>query len=180
MIIAGVTGAIIPQTNASDQVEGILAASGLDHVFTSWWFAALLIPILLSLIVVVLDQFRQFRKRWSRRLDEKHFANAPYRLTFERELRADASAGSAIRRYRRAGLLGSPLFHSGLLLVVVAGCLRAAFGVEAVVDLVEGEVLAADHENWVRQWPGVFAAPMHLDDPLTLNRVEISRYEGGR
>ena len=79
----------------------------------------------------------------------------------------------------RLGLLGSPLFHVGLLCVMLAGALRALFGTEAAVDLLEGQMLAPTAQAWAAQWPGVLAQPFRLDLPVTLRSVRATRYESG-
>ena len=78
-----------------------------------------------------------------------------------------------------AGLIGSPIFHFGLLLIIGAGIGRALFGSEAVVDLVEGETLAATPSAWTRQYPGIFGKTFRLSHPVTLNAIRATRYEDG-
>jgi hypothetical protein len=112
------------------------------------------------------------------------FQRAPFRVEFERPARpavAEAQAGRRVevRSTRRLGLAGSPVFHVGLLLVIVAGALRALFAVEAVVDLIEGETLPPTAAAWTAQWPGVLAEPFQLDGPVRLDAVNATRYEAG-
>ena len=85
-----------------------------------------------------------------------------------------------IRSHARLGLLGSPFFHTGLLLLVLAGLLRALLGASAVVDLVEGEVLPPDHEAWAAQWPGRLGLPFELKEDLRLDRLAPKRYPNGK
>jgi len=76
-------------------------------------------------------------------------------------------------------LIGSPLFHFGLLLVISAGFCRLLFGTEAVVDLMEGETLAATPASWSGQQTGVFGKPFRLPCPVTMNTLYANRYEDG-
>lgn len=78
-----------------------------------------------------------------------------------------------IRRRRT----GSLVFHAGLLLVIIAGAVRALFSSEAVVDLVEGETLPPT--AWTSQSPCLFARPFQLDRPVTLEVIHGSRYPSG-
>ena len=82
---------------------------------------------------------------------------------------------SQFRRRR----VGSLVFHSGMLLIMVAGACRALFASEAVVDWLEGETLAPTPAAWSAQWPGRFAAPLQLPYPVTLESVRGSRYSSG-
>ena len=75
--------------------------------------------------------------------------------------------------------LGALVLHAGILLAIVAGALRALFATEAVVDLVEGETLPPTAAAWSGQFPGLFAAPFHLDQPVTLEAVSGCRYDDG-
>lgn len=88
-----------------------------------------------------------------------------------------------VRRLLRAGVtarrLGSVALHAGLLAVIVAGMLRAAFAAEAVVDLVEGETLPPTGEAWAAQFPGLCGKAFQLDRAVTLEAVQFSRYPGG-
>lgn len=88
-----------------------------------------------------------------------------------------------VRRLAGSGfnlsLLGSVLLHAGLLAIVLGGMVRALFGVEAAVDLYEGETLPTTAAAWGHQYPGLLAGPLCLDQPVTLNRVSGSRYDDG-
>ena len=164
--LAGVLGATVPPL----------------HVFSSAWFLAVTLLTAASLGVVVVEQVRRLRIMWSQRLTADHFEGAPFRAEFERLARlAPADAGSRIRVWTemRAGLAGSAVLHTGLLLVIVAGALRTLFATDAVVDLVEGETLAPTSGSWAAQWPGMLAQPFRLDVPVTLNSVRASRYDTG-
>jgi hypothetical protein len=137
-----------------------------------------------SLSIVVREQIGRLRVLWPQRLAEAQFLRAPFRAEFERPARlatADAQDGRRveIRTERRLGLAGSPIFHVGLLLVIVAGALRALFAVDAVVDLIEGETLPPTAAAWAAQWPGVLAGPLRLAGPVRLDAVRATRYEAG-
>ena len=135
-----------------------------------------------SLVIVVLEQYKKLRLMWPQNLRESQFTKAPYRFEFERPARfTDQSPNQdkivEFKTRGKAGLLGSLLFHSGLLLIIVAGTLRVLFGAEAVVDLIETETLIPKAEVWAAQWPGVLARPLKLEYPLTLDKVKIEFYQ---
>ena len=193
---AGMLGATLPQAEKSSLAElarlharGPIAATlvdvlELDHVFQSAWFLALTLLASASLSIVVTEQLRRLHQAWTQRLTEAHFRRVPFRAEFERQARLGTAVSAEgprveVRTKGRLGLAGSPLFHTGILLVIVAGTLRALFAVEAVVDLVEGETLPPTPEAWAAQWPGLLATPFRLNYPVTLDEVRATRYEGG-
>lgn len=159
-------------------VTALVDGLALDHVFTSPGFLIALGLATVSLSIVVVEQVRRLRTQWNLVPAESHFRNAPLRHEFTRPAQG-ASGSVSIRIRGRLGLAGSPLFHTGLLCVILAGGLRALFGVGAVVDLYEGETLPATLEAWGAQWPGPLGKPFRLDAPLVLRAVESTRYETG-
>jgi hypothetical protein len=154
----------------------------LDRVFRSGWFLALCMAAAASLSAVVYGQFRRALRLWKQPLTEQHFRAAPFQAEFERPARL-AGAPSARRieiwSERRIGLAGSAVFHAGLLAIVLAGAGRALLATEAVVDLVETEVLPPEPSAWAAQFPGLLARPFRLDRPVTLTEVRTARYGDG-
>ncbi len=190
--LASVVGASLPQAataSASDIarlrqhgpfISALVDNLALDRVFQSPLFLLGLGMATVSLCIVVLEQIRRLRAAWSQPLAETHFKSVALQTEFLRPAQGGTStATTVIRSTGRLGLAGSPLFHSGLLLVVIAATLRALFGVEAAVDLLEGEILPPAAAAWVAQWPGPLAKPFQLDAPLTLERVNMTRYDSG-
>lgn len=191
--VAAVLGASLPQEGVASLAElEALRARGplvtflvdrfaLDHVFRSTWFVALTLLASASLSIVVKEQVQRLRAQWSQRPTEGQFQRAPLRTEFERPARSALEAHGGrrveIRTHGRLGLAGSPLFHVGLLLVVVAGALRALFAAEAAVDLFEGETLEPTASAWAAQWPGMLAGPIRLAAPVRLDTVRATRYD---
>ena len=164
-------------SDAGPFVTALVRLFALDHIFRSGWLLTVTVLTCASLLVIILEQIQRLRIQWSQRLTEAHFRSAPFRAEFERQ----PVAGSKLQIWteRRIGLLGSPVFHLGLLLIIVAGAARALFGTQAVVDLIEGETLPATSAAWAGQWPGVLGRPWQLDSPVTLDAVTASHYADG-
>lgn len=194
LALACAVGAAVPQTGsasaeelarmqaATPVVRGLVDFFAADRLFTSGWFLAITTTAAASLLIVVAEQFRRVRTLWSQRLTRAHFQSAPFRAEFERpagEAAARALSETRIWSERRIGLTGSLLFHLGLLLVMLAGSLRALFATSAVVDLLESETLTAGVEAWETQHPGLLARPFTLDRPVTLRAVRATRYPNG-
>ncbi|MBI4911527.1 MAG: cytochrome c biogenesis protein ResB [Acidobacteria bacterium] len=189
--ILGGLGAALPQAGVAPQAEldrlrshgafltGLVDVLSLDHVFTSPAFLGVLALAFLSLSIVVLEQWRRLRSQWSLAPSEAAFRNAPHRIVFTRAPEGPEGDSVDIRTTGRLAQAGSPLFHTGLLCVVLAGVLRALFGAGALVDVYEGEVLPAGVEAWGAQWPGPLGRPFQLDEPLLLQAVETRAYPSG-
>ena len=189
--VLGALGAALPQAGVATAAEtahlrahgpflsALVDGLALDHVFTSPAFLASLGVSTVSLCIVVVEQAGRLRSQWGLVLSEGHFRTAPFRQEFLRPARQESAPSTRIRTRGRLSLAGSPLFHAGLLCVILAGGLRALFGAEAVVDLIEGETLPASVEAWGVQWPGPLGRPFSLDAPLVLESIESSRYSAG-
>lgn len=194
--VAGVLGAAIPQAGTASVaqlsrlrgsgplVTALVEALALDHVFRSIWFLAITVLAAASLSIVVIEQVRRLCVLWTQTLTDAHFQGAPYRRDFERPARTVAGLWAETPRVEvqtrnKLGLAGSPVFHLGLLFVVVAGALRALFAAEGAVDLIEGETLPPTPEAWAAQWPGIWASPVRLDFAVTLDAVRATRYHSG-
>ena len=74
---------------------------------------------------------------------------------------------------------GGLIIHIGLLVVIVAAALKALFGVEAVVDVMEGETLPPTAAAWAVQKPGAWVSPLRVDESVTLESVDAHRYKAG-
>ncbi len=161
-------------------LAAVARAFSLDQVLTAWWFLAILAVACASLSLVVFDQWRRARRQWREPLAPASFQAARYLRVFEREAAKPGRAPRAEFRTRgRAGVLGSPLFHTGLLVAVVAGVLRALLAAEAVAPLVEGQELPAGPAGYAAQRRGWLARPFGLEVPVRLDRVEAKRYASG-
>jgi hypothetical protein len=207
LAVLGVIGAALPQDGVAPLAElerfrsggplwtTVLHGLALDHIFRSVGFVALTVLASGSLVVVLWEQLRRARNQWTLRLTPAHFQSAPFHVEFDRSANrpggdslvgryhpssAQSSSLELVWTENRLGLLGSPLFHAGLLLVIVAACWRALFGAEAGVDLLEGDTLAPTAQAWAVQWRGPLASPFHLSVPMTLKSVHATRYESGQ
>jgi hypothetical protein len=184
---AGVVSTAIPQATELSRVRhfgaahpgwsSLTRALALDRVLTSAWFLGVLSLAALSLGIVLVDQWRRLGRTWPRALTEASFRAAPYRRELERPSSTGASA--RFRTTGRIGLLGSPLFHLGLMTIVIAGFAHWLFFADAVAELIEGETL--DPGAWARmeRWSGALARPFQLEAPLRVERLEPSRYASG-
>lgn len=188
IVMAGLAMTLVPQAagqiglpaESPSFLDRTVAFLGLDRVAQSAWFMALVLFAATSLAIVLVEQWRRLLREWRLPLNERAFDFAPYRREFLREPRRGGGGAEARLSTRgRLGLAGSPLFHLGLMGVVVAGLVRLFFGVDARVDLVEGEVLPPSPAAYGAQWPGPLARPFCLVSPLRFDRLTPEHYASG-
>lgn len=152
---------------------------GLDHVFISPIFVILVALVMASLVVALKDQIGRAWRLWSRSPQEAGPSGAPYR--HEEVFRGPVPPGflgAEVRIRGAAGVWGSPLFHLGILLIVVAGIVTTLFGADAVVDLMAGETLLGGSQ-YGKQWPGLLARPFAFPVAVRLEELHVNRYRSG-
>lgn len=189
--LACALGAAIPQAGSATAEElarlpdslpfglALVKFLALDHIFRSAWFLAIAGVAAASLALVVREQFRRVRALWRQPLTPAHFDSAPFRVEFDRPTCSTPGrtpSGTRIWSERRIGLTGALCFHVGLLVILLAGALRALCATSAVVDLVEGETLAPAAAAWSAQFPAVLGRPFHLAQPVSLVAVHSRLY----
>lgn len=155
----------------------VTAALGLHSIVRSGWFLALVASSTASLVLVQRDQWGRLRRLWSAGVRREAFADAPFRR--ERPLAPGEEPPESFVRSGRLGLLGSPVFHLGLLAVVVAGLVRLLFFSDAVARLAEGGMLGTVPEDFEAQRGGLLARPFAMPVPLRLDSLLVTRYASG-
>ncbi len=153
------------------------AVLGLHSVVTSGWFLALVALAIASLTTVQVDQWRRARRAWSAPPGRAAMARAPFRR--ERDLAPGERSPERFVRTGRLGVLGSPVFHLGLLVVVLAGLVRLLFFSDAMTEVVEGATVAAGPDAFEARRAGRLAKPFELPVPLRLDEVKETRYASG-
>jgi hypothetical protein len=190
LAFASALGAALPQTSTATATEiarlhsagpfvtWLVKVFALDHVFSSVWFLLVTTAAAISLAIVVVEQFRRVRTLWNQSPSGASFQNAPFQAEFHRPA-TSLPPQLKIWSERKLGLTGSLVFHSGLLLIMLAGMFRALFATDAATDLLEAETLAPQAAAWTSQFPGVAAQPFSLDREITLREVKAARYADG-
>lgn len=184
--VVGALSTLVPQNpTPSERVRWSLEhplvapaarALRLEGVFSSWLFMGLVALAAASLAIVLVEQWRRLLRDARRTPGEGSFRTAPIRVEFERPARG---AATRIASRHRLGLAGSPLFHLGLMIVILAGMGRMLFGADAVVHLYEGERLEPRPEAFGAQWLGPLARPVALEVPVVLRELLPERYPSG-
>lgn len=195
MLAVVVTGYFIPQKfltspedldkwqAANPAVATVTKFLGLDHIYTSPLFAALLLLFLLSLSLSSYEQFRAAVRRT--------FGASGPPVTFSGEGNvADATAAvralgyiplgdnSLARRFVRNpwGYWGNFCLHAGIALSIAGSLAVVLFEKRGLTELIEGEV----HEvgsPWTTEDRGLVAGHLVLPEPVRLDAVRREYYE---
>ncbi len=161
------------------------AVLGLDHIYTTPWFAVLLALFLSSLLLSTIEQSRlALRRTWGPPPPAQHLPLASSR-PFEKVLAAAQQAGFRLvsrvdhtcRLVRNAaGYWGAALFHLGLLLVLAGVLLLVLTQKRGLVHLAEGEVFSPGMA-WTSQEKGVLADFFFLPEAVRLESVRPEFWE---
>lgn len=161
MAVSSIAGTVIPQGREEAYYISAYGEGGnsmiglfqLDRVFSSWWFVALVVLLLLNLffcsimrIPSVLKEVRKVQEPDKKRgtevrtqLDSDGTAKLIRELGFRKINRRDDEGGTwAWSEMNRTGPLGSWLLHLGILVVIVAYYVGRTTGFETFVYGIPG------------------------------------------
>jgi len=155
----------------------VTAALGLHDITASAWFLGLAALCFFSLVAVQLQQWPRLFRTWGARLEPATFGRAPYRRAVPLEVARSVPAEPRFRVAGRPGLLGSPIFHLGLLVLVVAGLVRMLIFRDVVGRAYEGQRYEAAPGAFEAERGGWLSRPFALPQPLTIEEVREERYE---
>lgn len=158
----------------------VAAALGLHEVTTSWWFLALVGLAFASLLAVQVEQWRRVRRTFGAAPSLASLSAAPLKLELPRSACGRLPDSPRLERSGRLGLLGSPIFHLGLLIAVAFTPIRLLWFREAIARVAEGQVLpAATAEAFPAQRGGRLSAPFVLPAPLQIREIRPTLYPAG-
>jgi hypothetical protein len=176
----------LPDTEAIERLRagwpraGALAeALGLFEVTTSWWFLAMVGLAFSSLLAVQVEQWKRVRRQLGAAPSLSSLASAPLRLELPLADCLKVPGAPQLVRTGRLGLLGSPIFHLGLLVAVAFAPVRLLYFRDAVVRVTEGEVLGTGPEAFPAQRGGRLSAPFTLPAPLQIREILPTLYPTG-
>lgn len=124
-------------------ISVLFDAIGLSHVFSAWWFYLLLLLLLINLLVgtFVSVQSRLAYYSGSRTPRYESSGNGVLPdLCQLASLPQSVLAGIIAEKQGTLGLFGIPLFHIGIVMIVLAGTWSALEGYGAHFELSEGQV----------------------------------------
>lgn len=165
---------------SSPESATLLARLGLDDVFGSVIFGAVLVLVLVSATAAMIHQARIVWRRT--------FRTAVPRSEYAFDTSCPADGVDAVLRthhYLRVGtveghlrylchpwgLWGGLILHVGLVVALVAGFVALGTERRAITDLAVGEVYEPGME-WAYEEGGWLSSPLMLDSPLVVESVE--------
>jgi cytochrome c biogenesis protein ResB len=164
---------------ASPLLGRMVAALGLHEIVTSLWFLALAGLCLLSLVAVQAQQWPRLGRTWRSRLEVGSFARAAFRRAVPIAAARAIPPAPRLSSAGRLGLLGSPVFHLGLLVLVGAGLVRLLTFRDVIARAFEGDAFAAAPGAFEAERGGWLSRPFALPRPLRLEEIREERYESG-
>lgn len=155
----------------------LAGALGLHHVFTTPWFAGILLLALVSLILSTVDQCRS---AWRKTFAPASPAEEGVEVSLRREeltarLRHNGylpvALGETLRFVRHPwGYWGNALLHGGMVAVIAASLLIALTQKRGSLAMFEGEVYHPA-DSWSEEEMGLMAGRLVLPEPVRLDRV---------
>lgn len=193
----GAVGAWIPQRSNTTAVAleawraehpslaGIAAALGLDAVFSTWWFLAILGVFVVSLGIATARMIADAVERT--RVGAAPLTTHVPGLSVEDAVgrahvlgyrgRVDAD-GTAVLWRHRAGVWAPAVMHAGMVIALAAAAASSALTSRAVLDLSAGEVFGPGDAYLVTE-RGAFGGVPELGAPLRLDDLATETWPSG-
>lgn len=178
---------VVPQVGGDGRLLAgpLVAALGLNRIFSTWWFVALALLFVISLLFSTVDQFKAARSRTFQPphgSGEGALASPRSAVQLDAELRAAGyrrlAAGPAGVRYVKAalGYWGNFLLHLGMTLTVVFALVYVVTEHRAIIRVVSGESLPLKPGDYAER-RGLLAGRLSLPAAITLVRLTPEFWE---
>ncbi|MHB8830401.1 MAG: cytochrome c biogenesis protein ResB, partial [Syntrophales bacterium] len=196
VLAACLVSVIVPQlSNARPAYFATVAATSpmiyyllnllqLNHVYTSGWFFALILFLVLILLFSLGRQYQKARAAYAGGVvpllstpqleltvagEALHSLKRSLRNKGFRVEEQEAGEGCSLRfRKNRMSLWGNFLFHVGLLLLILASLLSFAFQKWGFVQLIEGDTFSGQEANFLTLDKGIFAGEFNVKAEVSL------------
>lgn len=152
---------------------------GLDHVYTTSWFAVLLFVFLISLIISTFDQIKISIEKTFGHGVTSGGKNFKVTATEEKIVTAIRKQGyfkiagnhATLRFVKHPwGYWGNVLLHLGIVIVIASSLLVALTQKRGLLQLVEGE-LYVPGTPWLMEYNGILAGHFILPEAVMLDHV---------
>ncbi len=188
--------------NVGPTLTDVFERLGLFEVFNSWWFASLLVLLVVSIVVCTIDRTpRLWRSVHDVRVVQPeafYDERLPHRARLDGVRPDPDEVARVLRRHHFAVRHGEStlqgernqyfklftlLTHLGLVLFLAAGAITGMFGFETVLFLGNGQTAPVQavgaKDNLIVKNLG-FQAPQRADGSFADFRTDIAVYENGR
>lgn len=192
LTLAVAAGGTLPQTlrmtaaetnswqNGWPRLSALFEWSGLSAVWSSWWFSALCIALLVNLAAGIVLHASHIlvwiRGETTPAYRMRGVGAAPEGVGRNLGLAALPETGTWRRTQGWVGLWGTPLFHAGIIVIVTGALLSASDRFGAHLELSEGETFSGESGKLTRDKFSV--ASMGEFGALRLDRLDAQVAEG--
>lgn len=171
--LVSVIGTLIPQgytdqyylQNYPHLIHEIILALGFDHLFSSWWYLALTLALVLNLFLCSVQRFRPIMDKVkndpdiSKKIQGKDFSlistrDVNYKDLFNnlgfKKVKETTIDGKHVSYQfaNKIGYLGSWLTHLSIIVIIIAFAYGRHFGFEEFVYGVPGSVLELENSDY--------------------------------
>ncbi len=157
---------------------------GLDHIYTTPWFAVLIFLFLLSLILSTFDQVRsQIKQTFGELLfpEGKGISASVSEAEFQVIVRKKGYRRTGKNRFIKYpwGHWGNVLFHAGMVIVIASAFIMLLTEQRGLIHLGEGETFTPG-QPWLAEENGIMAGEYVLPEPIRLDRFSAEFYASDR
>ena len=199
LAVASILGTLIPQNVNLEEIRRttssfsyrLLVILDLHNVYRSWWFILLLMLLTANLLGCLLERLPKIPQDWR---DATENASLSFRLFDSRPLHEvrDALTGAVgemmhsgptvteadgemrlVWVRQRVFLLGFPLIHTAIIIILVGGLIGLLYGFKGAILLREGEV-----GRRFSLYPSGGTASLPFD--IAIESFTLSRYPSGQ
>lgn len=212
LIIASfVLATVIPQRTRMSEAEWfrlrsnypefieIISFTGLDHVYTSWWFLAIVVLFSINISLNLSDRIRTSWRQFQdiRPLGPSEIKTLPLNAVISLSGDKDQffkEAESRLKdfRYRikrhnqgltaqkaRIGYFWIPLFHGSILIVLCGVLISGLFRFSSTLELSEGQEFHGREEEFINRWYGILKYRPEMNFSIRLNRFNVEYWDKG-
>jgi cytochrome c biogenesis protein ResB len=177
----------------SPYLYAIVYTLGLNRVFTSLWFMALVFLLSAALSITCRQQFGKAHAMFRRQLPPlvpDIVVNVPpsfplaleelvQKKGFKLTTRGEGEGGFSQWSKHRWGVWGSFVLHAGLLIVILSSLHAFAFQKWGFVQLIEGDTFSGRGADFISQSRGVLAGPFEPGFQLHLKKFSHDYWDTG-
>jgi cytochrome c biogenesis protein ResB len=188
LLLAVAAGGTLPQTNrlSPEQLSAwfsewpiasaVLDTVGLSNVFGSWWFLLLVLLLLLNMTAGISLSISYRLAQYSGTRQPRYLLRGEGSLPDLALLMVGRQKEDRVYQRGLLGLIGTPLFHLGIALIVLAALWSAWEGYGAHFELSEGESYAGQTER-LKTDKG-WSHTVKFDALLRLDSVHVEMKDG--
>jgi|Deesub1362A_J573_1020465.scaffolds.fasta_scaffold04910_2 cytochrome c biogenesis protein len=174
-----------------------ISFTGLDHIYTSWWFLAVVSVFTLNLVLNLTGRIKITLRHMSSNKSPPSpddIERSKYRHVLdvtvlddalkERLTRTVSGLGFNVKQFREGilgtkkmwGLWGIPLFHGSLLLILTGIMISGLTRFSGTFEIAEGQTFSGQAEELIQTHYGLLALKPKPDFQLMLRKFNVEHW----